>query len=293
MAGIVDQVEYKAPAKINLCLKVLGKRADGFHEIFSIMQAVDLYDEISFARISGNDISIECNDPIIPTGSDNLISRAFQIMKNRYSFEGGLRVRLLKRIPPGSGLGGGSSNCAAAIRALDRIFNLGLASQEMSRIGGTIGSDVPFFFSSGSAIVTGRGEIVKNTDLPLKYSVLIVIPNVSISTHDVYSNLKLGLTRRNIRDKLRIDWDNSCLTDLMELLSNDLEEAVLESCPEVRSIRKWLTARGFEHVSMSGSGSAVFAIAPVRWVEEDTRVDQSKWGDWKVFTVQPILLTGV
>lgn len=293
MAGIVDQVKYKAPAKINLCLKVLGKRADGFHEIFSIMQAVDLYDEISFARTSGNDISIECNDPKIPTGSDNLISRAFQIMKNRYSFEGGLRVRLLKRIPPGSGLGGGSSNCAAAIRALDRIFNLGLASQEMSRIGGTIGSDVPFFFSSGSAIVTGRGEIVKNTDLPLKYSVLIVIPNVSISTHDVYSNLKLGLTRRNIRDKLRIDWDNSCLTDLVELLSNDLEEVVLQSCPEVRSIRKWLTARGFEHVSMSGSGSAVFAIAPVRWVEEDKRVDQSKWGDWKVFTVQPILLTGV
>jgi 4-diphosphocytidyl-2-C-methyl-D-erythritol kinase len=293
MAGIVDQVECEAPAKINLCLKVLGKRADGFHEIFSVIQAVDLYDEISFALTSGNDISIECNDPNIPTGADNLISRAFQIMKDRYSFDGGVRVRLLKRIPPGSGLGGGSSNCASAIRALDRIFSLGLTSQEMSRIGATIGSDVPFFFSSGSAIVTGRGEIVENIDLPLGYSVLIVIPDVPISTHDVYSNLKLGLTRRNIGDRLRKDWDNSCLTDLVGLLSNDLEEVVLQSCPEVRSIRKWLTARGFEHVSMSGSGSAVFAIVPVRWVEEYKRADQSKWGDWKVLAVQPIRLTGV
>jgi 4-diphosphocytidyl-2-C-methyl-D-erythritol kinase len=293
MVEIVDQVECEAPAKINLCLKVLGKRADGFHEIFSVMQAVDLYDEISFTRTSGDDIFVECNDPEIPTGSDNLISRAFQIMKDRYSFVGGVRVRLRKRIPPGSGLGGGSSNCAAAIRALDRIFCLGLTSQEMSQIGATIGSDVPFFFSSGTAFVTGRGEIVEDINLSLEYSVLIVIPDVSISTHDVYSNLKLGLTRRNIRDKLKMDWDNSCLTDLLGLLSNDLEEVVLQSCPEVRSIRKWLTARGFEHVSMSGSGSAVFAIAPVRWVEKYKRTDQSKWGDWKVFAVQPILLTGV
>jgi 4-diphosphocytidyl-2-C-methyl-D-erythritol kinase len=293
MAGIVDQVECKAPAKINLCLKVLGKRADGFHEIYSIVQAVNLYDEMSFTRTSGNDISIECNDPNIPTGADNLISRAFQIMKDRYSFEGGVGVRLLKRIPPGSGLGGGSSDCAAAIRALDRVFSLGLTSQEMSRIGAEIGSDVPFFFSSGSAIVTGRGEIVEDIELPVEYSVLIVIPDVSISTHDVYSNLKLGLTRRNIRDRLKVDWDNSCLTDLLGLLSNDLEEIVLQSCPEVRSIRKWLTARGFEHVSMSGSGSAVFAIAPVRWVERYKRTDQSKWGDWKVFAVQPIRMSGV
>jgi 4-diphosphocytidyl-2-C-methyl-D-erythritol kinase len=293
MAGIVDQVECLAPAKINICLKVLGRRDDGFHEIFSIIQAVDLYDEMSLARTGGNNISIECNNPKIPVGADNLISRAFQIMKDRYSFDGGVRVRLLKRIPPGSGLGGGSSNCAATIRALDRIFSLRLTSQEMSRIGATIGSDVPFFFSSGSAIVTGRGEIVEDVVLPLEYSVLIVIPDVSISTHDVYSNLKLGLTWRNIRDKLKVDWDNSCLTDLVGLLSNDLEEVVLQSCPEVRRIRRWLTARGFEHVSMSGSGSAVFAIAPVRWVEEYKRSDQSKWGDWKVFAVQPIRLTGV
>jgi len=293
MAEIVDQIECKAPAKINLCLKVLGERPDGFHEIFSVMQAIDLYDEISSERTDQDDISIECNNPSIPTGADNLIARAFQAMKDRYSFAGGLRVKLLKRIPPGSGLGGGSSDCAAAIRTVNRIFDLELTAREMSRIGAAIGSDVPFFFSSGSAVVRGRGEIVEDIDLPLEYSLLIIVPNAAISTHEVYANLKLGLTKKNMRANLKLCWDNCGLTELLGLIGNDLEEAAYRCCPEVRSIKKGLTARGFEHVSMTGSGSGVYAIVPVRGVEEYRRTENEKRGDWNVFAARPIRLTGV
>jgi 4-diphosphocytidyl-2-C-methyl-D-erythritol kinase len=289
----VKQIELTAPAKINLCLRVLGKRPDGYHEILSIMQAVDLCDEISFALVEGDDISIECNDPEIPTGADNLISRAFHAMKDRYSFAGGLKVKLLKRIPSGSGLGGGSSDCAAAIRAANKIFGTRLSRRDMSQLGAELGSDVPFFLSSGSAIVRGRGEIVEDVELPLDYGVLIVVPNVAISTDEVYSRLRLGLTKGNTPDTLKVSRGKYGLADLTALIGNDLEQVVCECCPEVGTIKEGLSARGLEHVSMSGSGSAVFAVVPVRWVEERIGIIGKKWGGWKVFAARPIRLIGI
>lgn len=293
MAEAVNSLETKAPAKINLCLRILGKRSDGFHDIFSVMQAVDLFDEISFDRTENIGITIDCDDPGVPLGDDNLIARAYHLMKDRYSLTEGLRVELRKRIPTGSGLGGGSSDCATAIRAIDSLFTLSLHESEMSEIGALLGSDVPFFFSSGSAVAEGRGEIIHNIEIKPDFFAVIVVPNVHISTRDTYSRLRLDLTNGNIRGRFTINQDSLGFSELMGLLGNDLEEVVVRDCPEVRRVRDDLAACGLENVSMSGSGSAVFALAPVRRVEEYKRIVRSKWGGWKVFVVYPIRLTGV
>lgn len=293
MVEAVNSLDAKAPAKINLCLKILGKRPDGFHDIFSIMQAVDLFDEISFERTENSGITIDCDDPEVPQGDDNLIARAYHHMKDRYSLIDGLRVRLRKRIPIGSGLGGGSSDCATTIKVINTLFTLSLSQSEMSKIGALLGSDVPFFFSSGSAMVQGRGELVHNIEIKRDFFVVIVVPNVHISTHHIYSKLRLDLTNKNIRGRFHVNQDSLGYSELTGLLGNDLEEVVVRDCPEVRRVRDDLAACGLENVSMSGSGSAVFALAPVRRMEEYKRMIRSKRGGWKVFVVCPIRLTGV
>lgn len=293
MSEALGQIDCKAPAKINILLKVLGKRPDGFHEIYSIMQAVNLFDDLSFTRIGEQVVLIECDDSDVPTGDCNTVARAFRLMKKTYSFEGGLRVRLKKRIPPGSGLGGGSSDCATTIRAICVLFEISLTGSEMARIGAAIGSDVPFFFSSGSALVRGRGEIVDNIDLPLDYSALIVVPNASVSTGDVYHGLKLGLTNEYLGNNFFVSTDIRTLADLSGLEYNDLEVAAEQCCPEIRRARQRLVACGFTRVSMSGSGSAVFTLIPFPGAESYERIKGFEWGDSRIFIVQPIRLAGV
>jgi 4-diphosphocytidyl-2-C-methyl-D-erythritol kinase len=293
MAETVESLEARAPAKINLCLRVLGRRPDGFHDIFSIMQAVDLYDDLSFERMPGGGVTIDCNDPAVPLGDDNLIAQAYYLMKDRCSLTDGLRVKLRKRIPIGSGLGGGSSDCATTIKAINKLSTLSLSKGRMMEIGAQLGSDVPFFLSSGSAIVEGRGEVIRDIEIIPDFSAVIVVPEVHISTGDIYSRLRLDLTNENMRGRFTINQDSLGLSELTGLIGNDLEELVVSDCPEVRRVRDDLAACGLENVSMSGSGSAVFALAPVRRVDEYKRMIRSKRGGWKVFVVCPIRLAGV
>ncbi len=293
MADPVNRILCKAHAKLNLLLKVLGKRPDGYHEIYSLMQAIDLCDEISFTRTSEEQVTIHCKDPAIPTGDDNLISRAFRLMKENCRFTGGIEVSLRKKIPPGSGLGGGSSDCAAAIRAINVLFGLSQSRQEMSGIGARIGSDVPFFFGTGSAVVRGRGEIVEDVDLPLDYSVLIVVPSISISTGEVYRRLRIRLTKEGMASRFELNREKSTSADLQALMHNDLTESVIRCCPEVRKAGEKLVARGFEHVSMSGSGSAVFALVPDQRAIDREWVNDGEWGNWRIFRARPIRLPWV
>jgi 4-diphosphocytidyl-2-C-methyl-D-erythritol kinase len=163
----------------------------------------------------------------------------------------------------------------------------------MSKIGALLGSDVPFFFSSGSAVAQGRGELVHNIEIKHDFFAVIVVPNVHISTLYVYSKLRLDLTNENIRGRFVINQDSLGYSELTGLLGNDLEEVVVRDCPEVRRVRDDLAACGLKNVSMSGSGSAVFALAPVRRMEKYKRIIRSKRGGWKVFVVRPIRLVGV
>ena len=292
MAETVDRISCKAYAKINLCLRVLGKRPDGYHDIFSLMQAIDLCDDISFKRIDEEAIKIKCNDPDVPTGDDNLIARAFLAMKRKYSLSGGLDVRLHKRIPAGAGLGGGSSDCAAAIRAVDEIFQLSLTSSEMVQIGASLGSDVPFFFSSGSAVVTGRGDIVRNIKLPLSYFILLVVPKIHISTKAIYSKLKMNLTKKSSANRLKLYQDKIDMAKMKGLAGNDFQDIVFHGYPEVRKVKDSLSGWGLTNISISGTGSAVFAVAPKKEIEGCAIPELKNRGDWQVFITQPILLIG-
>jgi 4-diphosphocytidyl-2-C-methyl-D-erythritol kinase len=161
----------------------------------------------------------------------------------------------------------------------------------MARIGAMVGSDVPFFFGTGSSVVRGRGEIVEHIDLPLGYIVFIVIPNAPVSTREVYDKLKIGLTNRSTGDRFSISSNIRTLADLSGLGYNDLEVVAERCCPEIREVRDTLVSRGFERVSMSGSGSAVFALIPISGSEEYERMRRSEWGDWRTFIARPILLS--
>jgi 4-diphosphocytidyl-2-C-methyl-D-erythritol kinase len=148
----VDKISLNAPAKINLYLQVLGKRPDGYHEIDSLMQAIDLYDHITIEK--SDSIELECDDPSIPSDSSNLAFKAAALLQ-RAAYFPGARIILKKRIPSGSGLGGGSSDAAFVLRGLSQLYNLDLSAEQKKEIAGEIGSDVPFFLSSGQAIVEG------------------------------------------------------------------------------------------------------------------------------------------
>lgn len=290
MAESVDKVTARSCAKINLTLEVLRKRDDGYHEIRSLMQAIDFCDEIEFERTDVGAISIECNRDDIPTNDDNLIAKAFYFLKDRYGIPGGLKVKLRKRIPPGSGLGGGSSNCATTIKAMDEMFGLGMSRDDKMRLGAELGSDVPFFLGSGSSVVTGRGEIVKDLKLPLDYGVILVLPDVSISTRNVYNSHRIGLTKKIRAGRFSIQHNTTGTSDLFGLVSNDLEEAVFRISPEIRAIKSVLVSSGLDCVSVSGSGSALFALERIQGFERSHDVVCKRLSGCLIAKARPVRL---
>ncbi len=250
----------ETPAKINLMLEVLNKREDGFHNINSIFQAISLYDEISFEKIDGTDFQLAIENKILPADESNLIFKAFELMKRKFQLNSGLKVSLKKNIPVSAGLGGGSSDAAATIDVINQLFGLGLGNQEMAEISAEIGSDIPFFFSSGQALVTATGNVVQDIQLPLDYWVVLVKPKEGFSTIEMYASLKRGLTY----SKNPFSFAScSIVTEMIGQLKktgNDFEEFALNHFPELDKIRAFLLKQGALIVRMSGSGSAFFGI---------------------------------
>ncbi|MCK5124761.1 MAG: 4-(cytidine 5'-diphospho)-2-C-methyl-D-erythritol kinase [candidate division Zixibacteria bacterium] len=253
-------IDIDAPAKINLFLKVTGKRPDGYHNIFSWFQALDLADSIKITKIPGNDIKIKTNHPDVPEDESNLVCKAIRLMQDRFSLDSGFQINLEKNIPVAAGLGGGSSDAASAIKGLNRLFNLGLSSQKMSKIGQKIGSDVPFFFSSGQAEVSGRGEIVKNIVLPTDYWVLLVTPRFAIRASEAYERLKLDLTEPLDNCNFTCCRKASELFEVISDVANDLERALRSAHPLLGEINDKLANTRAGVVRLSGSGPTVFAL---------------------------------
>jgi 4-diphosphocytidyl-2-C-methyl-D-erythritol kinase len=249
-----------APAKINLFLKVLGKRPDGYHDIFSWFQALDLCDYLEIAKSDGNDIEIETDVDNIPTGPDNLVYQAAMEIRRRCPQIGGLKIRLWKRIPVGAGLGGGSSDAASLLKGINRLFDLGLDSEVMEEMGLKSGSDVPFFFSRGQAEVTGRGEIVNSIELPTNYRVALVTPPFEIRAAEAYRKLRLDLTAPLGGVKFKGCRQARELIEFISGLQNDLERALRESYPILDKIGEKLTKTGADIVRLSGSGPTMFAL---------------------------------
>lgn len=241
-----------SPAKINPFLRILNKREDGFHELASLFQAVDLVDILSF-EIAQEDL-FTCSNPDLPIDSNNLVVKAVNLFREQSGKTFPLHIHLEKHIPVEAGLGGGSSNAATALYALNQLSGKPFSDYELAALGAKLGSDVSFFFSSGIAYCTGRGEIVEDVDLPLT-SYTLCKPAFGSSTQAVYKALKL----------------NSCLNvDPITLLNNfqgniphyinDLEPAAFAVYPALEAFKLTLLASGFETVLMSGSGSTFICI---------------------------------
>jgi len=253
----VDKISLKAPAKINLYLKVLGKREDGYHEIDSLIQAVDLYDDITIEK--SDLLELECNEPSLPAGDGNLALKAAILLQRRAYFPGA-KIILKKSIPIGSGLGGGSSDAAFVIRGIARLYDIELSLEEKIDLAAEIGSDVPFFLSNGQAIVGGRGERVNSVIAPMDYGVVLIVPPATSSTSKAYAKLKINLTKEIEPVLLKRKIESSSFYRMMKSFSNDLEEAVLSDLPELEKLKEVLIRSGCIYSSMTGSGSAVFGL---------------------------------
>jgi 4-diphosphocytidyl-2-C-methyl-D-erythritol kinase len=255
-------IRLRAFAKINLGLKLLAKRPDGFHEIRTIYQTIALHDrlEISLSR-AGEGIRFECDNPEIPSGGGNLVYRACDLWRRATAFRAGMRARLEKMIPAGSGLGGASSDAAATLEGLERLTGEKLPSRLRFSLAAQLGSDVPLFLLGGRVLGCGRGEeVYPLPDLPPR-KCLVVFPGFSISTAQAYREAGLRLTSpgkaRSIKDVgawPQFPWLNWGPAE------NDFERVVFARWPELARLQRLLIRAGAEIASLTGSGSAVYAL---------------------------------
>lgn len=255
-------ITLKAFAKINLFLDILNKRPDGYHNIVTMFQRIALYDTIKVKK-SSKGISLSCNSSDIPSGKNNIVYKAAKIMKAEFGIKSGLDISLRKRIPAAAGLGGGSSDAAAVIKAINLIFNLNLSARKLTTIAADIGADVPFFLTDEScAIGRGIGERLKVVSKVLNSYVLLVLPKLKISTKSIYAKVTLPLTKApsNVNIISRsLKFGKSCNL-LGSLLFNRLEEVVFLSYPIVAEIKAIVSSTEPSGVLLSGSGPAVFGL---------------------------------
>jgi 4-diphosphocytidyl-2-C-methyl-D-erythritol kinase len=249
-----------APAKINLFLKILGKRRDGYHNIFSWFQALDLADRLEIEQTGTGDIVIETDSDDIPTGPENLVYQAARIIRDRFAADRGFNVKLGKQIPVAAGLGGGSSDAAACIKGINKLLTLNLSSDDMKDIGLEIGSDVPFFFSRGQAEITGRGENVREIELPTDYRVILVTPRIQIRAREAYGKIRFGLTNQFPGISLNCCHVTEDFFNTISDVGNDLERPLRLSYPVLDKIREGLKGTGADIVRLSGSGPTIFAL---------------------------------
>ena len=251
-----------APAKVNLTLEIVGKRADGFHNIRSLVIGVDLRDRVECAASHPVGPTLDCTDPTLH-GDDNLVCRAAVALARHCARDAEVRIRLDKHIPVGAGLGGGSSDAAATLRLCNELWNTGMDGTRLAAIGAEIGSDVPLFFHLPSALVTGRGESVERVELNWRGWTLLVFPGVHVSTADVYRAWTESDVARAksppaslIDDILRA----TAADELQEMLVNQLEPAVFRVCPRVAEARDELASLDKSSFRVTGSGSALYRL---------------------------------
>ena len=239
----MKQLSCKSFAKLNLCLHIINRRNDGYHELQGIFHVVDLHDTIIFKMNEGDDINLQTNVKNL-LNEDNLIYKACRVLSQKYKLNIGLDIILKKKIPLGSGLGGGSSNAAVTLHAINKLYDIQLSKSELISVADKLGSDVPFFIDGGKAYVSGKGDIIKKITSNPKFYVLI-FPGISISTKHIFEI---------ISDKHFCKLQD--LNDLLESEHNSFEEVVMETYPELIQTKYWLSS--FGKVRMTGTGSTLY-----------------------------------
>lgn len=255
-------ISEKARAKINLTLDVLFKRPDGYHEVEMVMQTVDLSDFLWFEEREDNQITLSCSVPYIPLDNRNLAYKAADLLRERFGIEKGIHIHIEKKIPVAAGLAGGSSDGAATLRGLNRLWGLGLTLDKLAELGAELGSDVPFCVYGGTAIARGRGEKIARLPTAPPLWVVLVKPPIAVSTADVYGNLKV--------DEIAWHPDVEAMTRALAAgdpaqiagrLGNVLETVTFQLHPEVEKLKAQMLKFGALGALMSGSGPTVFGVA--------------------------------
>jgi 4-diphosphocytidyl-2-C-methyl-D-erythritol kinase len=283
----MDTITLRSPAKINLCLSVLGKRSDGYHDVEMLMQMVGLYDEVTVS-FGGNGVSVTCDQSAVPSGEKNIAWKAATEMLRAAGSTAGLVIRIRKSIPVAAGLGGGSGNAAAVLAASNRLLQAGLDRNRLGDIGARIGMDVPFFFHGPTALARGRGENV--TPLPPlpRFWVLLVNPGFETSTAWVYNNVNLGLTKKV--DCTKIAGLN--VGSIAEKLHNDLETVTAAAHPVIGRIGAALKTYGALGVRMSGSGPTVYGMFETETACRTAAAGLSGEG-WRIYPAETLTISPI
>jgi len=274
-----DRLVVKAPAKINLHLEVLGKRPDGYHELETLMVAIDRYDDLVFEhRPDGTELA--CDRPGLSMGGDNLVTKALDLVRRETGIATGISIALTKRIPTAAGLAGGSSDAAATLAGLNAWWDLDWSQARLASFGATLGSDVPFFFSTPAAVCRGRGEIVTPSRLTRPLHFVVVKPDEGLSTAAVFGRLRRGETNRPVEPIIEA-LEAGDTPRVGSLLFNRLEGPAFALAPKVAELRRLLDRERRLGALMTGSGSAVFALCESRNEAEELarRVSIQDLGD--------------
>lgn len=252
------KLAFQSPAKVNLFLRVHGRRPDGYHELTTLMQPVAIFDEIEIGIEDGDGLAVDSDSAEAPGGEGNLCHRAARLFLETAGLRRMVRIGIKKRIPVGAGLGGGSSDAAAVLVALDKMTGAGLGEGALMEMGASLGSDVPFFVLGGPALAGGRGEKLRRVALPELHYIL-VNPGFHVSTASVYSSL--GLTKMDENNNLLYSYDVPATREgVVGALANDLEAVTVRQYPEIAELKEMLRAAGARGALMSGSGPTVFGV---------------------------------
>lgn len=275
-------------AKINWRLRVVGRRGDGFHELCTVFQTVSLHDDLTFAPSTS--LSMECDDPRLPTGEENLVMRAARLLQRETGTAPGARISLTKRIPAPGGLGGGSSNAAVALLGLATLWNLDVSPERLVAIAAELGSDVPFFLFGGTASATGRGTEITPLADAREDLMMIVTPPVDVPTKEAFARLEAqSLTNADSKRILEICQNEAERFDVRQtVFANDFESSVYEFRPEVRRVRDRLLKLGARQAILCGSGASVFAVFEKEETRQATLKALEVEKDWRKFVVAAI-----
>jgi 4-diphosphocytidyl-2-C-methyl-D-erythritol kinase len=279
-------MRFLSPAKINLHLEVLEKRPDGYHEIQTLLQRVDLSDEMEI-NPGGQGIRLIPEGEAVPQGMDNLACRAAQVFCRETGIPEDLEIRIRKRIPVAAGLGGGSGNAAAVLAALNDLFRTGLNSDALMGLAAGLGADIPFFIFQKPALARGKGERLSAVSMPEGLGFLLLVPPFRISTpwsYEAFDRLTGG--KRKAGTSLRASY--STLADLLPVLKNDLEIPALSRYPKIGGMKEELLRRGAWGALMSGSGPVTFGLFPSREEADKASKNLELPKGWKAITAQGI-----
>lgn len=255
-------MKYLSNAKINLNLMINGIDDKGYHLLYSVVAPIDLYDEIEINLIEEDKIVIECSNKDVPLDEKNIIVKCIKELKKEKKIEKGVYIKLIKNIPLEAGLGGGSSNGATVLKALNSLLTLSLSEEKLMEIGSKVGADIPFFIKNKISLIEGYGERVKNIEKgDFNPFILLVKPNVGISTKEAFNLYdKMIKTKEYTPLDLHLKLKNNNKEEIYPLLKNDLQKVAINLIPELENIPKKLVEFGARVCCMSGSGSCFYAV---------------------------------